>query len=209
VRKLQENTTTYDDNLNDNLNEGGRGNPAVTSFDDGCASLNSDNQLGDDGGGAIVVGARGELGKDGVALVAEGGEGALDVVGGPLRNDLGDSSSDSHSTSGENSEDGGETHGEERLERGWRGWRRLLGMRATGSVDEIFEQNTVQLLYPIPEHEVEPPLALPKRMGYVPERQIHSLISFWSWLSSSRPVSQHWYVGQASRKYDSVPNELP
>jgi hypothetical protein len=108
--KLQKKATTYNDDLNDDINEVRGGNSRATSLEDGCASLNGDNQLGDNGGGAGVVVAAGELREDRVALAAKGGEGVLDVGGRPLGDDLGDGPSNGHSTGGEDSEDGEETH---------------------------------------------------------------------------------------------------
>ena len=68
-----------------------------------------------------------ELGKDGVTLVAEGGHSVLDIGDAPLRNDIWDSPSEGHSTGGEDSEDGKETHGGEVEKVVWAERRSCLG----------------------------------------------------------------------------------
>ena len=76
-------------------------------------NVDGSDKLGRDILGALVVPAATELGEDGVALVAERVEGTDDVVVGPLRDNFGDGAGEGHNTSSEDSEDGGETHGEE------------------------------------------------------------------------------------------------
>ena len=77
------------------------------------ANVDGGNDLGGDILRALVVPAGGKLGEDRVALLAEDVESLGDVAVGPLRGDLGDGASEGHDTSGEDSEDGGETHCEE------------------------------------------------------------------------------------------------
>ena len=110
---LQEHSITYGDNVGDDASDGSSSNPASATSKGGFAIVDCGNQLDDNTGGAIVVVAVVELGNDGVALAVEGVEGVLDVDIGPLRDDLGDSSSKGHSTSSKDSEDGRETHYEE------------------------------------------------------------------------------------------------
>jgi len=81
--------------------------------DSAGARINGSSELDGDILRALVVPAVGELGEDAVALVAERVEGLGDIAVGPLRDDFGDGAGERHDTSSEDSEDGGETHGEE------------------------------------------------------------------------------------------------
>ena len=110
---LREHSITYSDNVSDDTSDSSGSNPASAASKGGFAIVDRGNQLDDNTGGAIVVVAVVELGNDGVALAVEGVEGVLDVDIGPLRNDLGDSPSQGHSTGSDDNEVSRETHYEE------------------------------------------------------------------------------------------------
>jgi hypothetical protein len=104
---------TYDDNVSDNVSEREGRKSASETTKGGGTNIDCSNELDDNSVSARVVIAATKLGNNSVALVAEVGEGVLDVGRGPLRDDFGDSAGEGHSTGGEDSKDGGETHDEE------------------------------------------------------------------------------------------------
>ena len=106
-------SSTYGDDFDDDISNRKVGETAGVVVDGVGTDVDGSNNLGGDLLSALVVPAAAERGEDAVALVAEGVEGVRDVAVGPLRNDFGDGAGEGHDTSSEDSEDGGETHGEE------------------------------------------------------------------------------------------------
>jgi len=104
---------TYRNNLDDDVSNHNVAQTSRMTADGSGANVDGSDKLGGNLPSALVVSASTELGEDGIAFIAERFEGANDVVVGPLRDDFGDGPSKGHDTSGEDSEDGGETHGEE------------------------------------------------------------------------------------------------
>ena len=62
---------------------------------------------------AVVIRGGLKLGENGIAAFAEADESGRDVRDGPLHGDLGDSTGKSNSTGSQDTEDDGETHGED------------------------------------------------------------------------------------------------
>ena len=104
---------TYHDEVDDDISNRKVGQTTGMAVEGGGTNVDGGDKLGGDRLGALVVSTRSVLGQDGVALVAERVEGTDNVVVGPLRDDFGDGAGEGHDTSGEDSEDSGETHGEE------------------------------------------------------------------------------------------------
>ena len=103
----------YGDNANDEGSVGEAASTASNATKGGSTSADGNIEVGDDGSSALVIRAGVQTGEDSAARAAEGVEGIIDGGFVPLRDDVGDSAGDSHSTGGEDSEDGGETHDEE------------------------------------------------------------------------------------------------
>ena len=137
---------TYHEEVDNDISNRNGAQSARMAGDGTGANVDGGDELGGDRLGALVVPAATELGEDGVALVAERVEGTDDVRVGPLRDDFGDGPGEGHDTSGEDSEDGGEAHGEERRVTKRRGWRRLPLAESDWDVDERLDQSVVQVL---------------------------------------------------------------
>ena len=104
---------TYHDEVDDDISNRKVGQTARMTGDGPSTNVDGSDKLSRDILRALVTAAATELGEDGIALVAERVECTDDVVVGPLRDNFGDGASEGHDTSGEDSEDSGETHGEE------------------------------------------------------------------------------------------------
>ena len=104
---------TYRDHFDDDIGNSKVGQAARVIVDGSGARVDGSGQLDGDIIRALVVPAAAELGEDAVAMAVESVEGIRDVAVRPLRDDLGDGAGEGHDTSGEDSEDGGETHCEE------------------------------------------------------------------------------------------------
>ena len=104
---------TYVDNVGDKRSDRSVVGTARKTAESGSLAVNGRSDVADGTVGALIVLAATEFGSDSIQLVAEVGENVLDVPSVPLRDDLGDGAGQDHRTGGEDSEDGGETHGEE------------------------------------------------------------------------------------------------
>jgi len=135
---------TYRDDRDDDISNPKVGQTARMAVDGRGADVDGRNDLGSDLLGALVVPAGSELGEDRVALVAERVEGSDDVVVRPLRDDFWDGPGEGNDTSGENSEDGGETHGEDVRDEAKRPEKATLA--ESDWVDEKFDQSAAQVL---------------------------------------------------------------
>ena len=104
---------TYVDNVGDRRSDCSVVGTARKTAESGSVTVNGRGNFADGIIGARVVLAATEFRSDSIQLAAEVGENVLDVPNVPLRDDLGDGAGQDHRTGGENSEDSGETHGEE------------------------------------------------------------------------------------------------
>jgi len=107
---------TYDDYVSDCVSNHEGAKTTSKATNEGVTVVDGDDELGANESGARVVVAVVELENGGVALVVEVVEGVLDFGIGPLRNDVGYSAGEGHSTGSEDSKDGREAHDEEAWE---------------------------------------------------------------------------------------------
>ena len=115
---------THDNNVSDEANQRGGSKTTSKTIKGGGTNVDCSGELDDGVLGAGVVVAIVELGNDYVDRAGEDLEDVLDLGDGSLADDIRDSAGEGHSTGGEDSEDGRETHGEEAWE-GYFGWERL------------------------------------------------------------------------------------
>ena len=111
--KPQKLPKTYAENVGDRRNDRSVVGTARITAEVGSLLLDGRNHGLDDIFGALVLLAAIYLGSDRAQLVAEVVETVRDIHSIPLRDDLGDSGGEGHRASGEDSEDGRETHGKE------------------------------------------------------------------------------------------------